>query len=332
MGDINPSVDCRFHLFLDRSRPRLQAPAMSSGDFNAELTLGPALIGTTLASYLFGCSVIQACGYYRRFPSDSTVLKTLVTTVMSLTLAHIVCVIWWTWMITVSSYGKPNEITIFTPSRGANLVITPFICYLVQLFFAFRLFRFSGSWFLAGICFIFGGISFVGTLVDAARALNRYSMGGDMNAQYWLTILTLVSGATCDLIITAGLVFHLRKQRALTKMSRTINLLDKLTIWSIETGLVTSINAILVTVFFSVQRTTFIWSALYIVLADVYTNTFLAALNSRASHIEHHITQGPVLSTFVAQAVIPNGSCDVASSDPSTPSMGRHKPTDLSLV
>lgn len=89
-----------------------------------------------------------------------------------------------------------------------------------QLFFAFRLFKFSGSWLLAIICVILGGTSFVGTLVDAARALNRGSMGGNMNAQYWLTVLSLVSGAMCDLIITAGLVFYLRKSRAVIKVSR----------------------------------------------------------------------------------------------------------------
>ncbi|KAI6000946.1 hypothetical protein F5J12DRAFT_244857 [Pisolithus orientalis] len=321
---------------------------MSSSSFNAELTLGPALVGTTLASCLFGCSVIQTFGYYRRFPSDSTIIKTLVGTIMLLTLAHIVCVIYWTWIVTVTAFGKPNEVTIFTPSRGANLVITPFICYLVQvrnldeqcsytelgsfhqLFFAFRLYRFSGSWLLSMICFVLGGISFVGTLVDAARALNRQSLEGNMNAQYWLTILTLVSGAMCDLIITTGLVFHLRKQRAKTKISRTIDLLDKLTVWSIETGLVTSINAVLVTISFSLQRTTFIWSALYIVLADVYTNTFLAALNSRTPHVEHDITQGAVLSTFIGQAAMSNVPCDAASSIPSTPSLIQHKPCDLS--
>ncbi|KAI5993111.1 hypothetical protein F5J12DRAFT_434551 [Pisolithus orientalis] len=303
---------------------------MSSSSFNAELTLGPALVGTTLASCLFGCSVIQTFGYYRRFPSDSTIIKTLVGTIMLLTLAHIVCVIYWAWIVTVTAFGKPNEVTIFTPSRGANLVITPFICYLVQLFFAFRLYRFSESWLLSMICFVLGGISFVGTLVDAARALDRQSLGGNMNAQYWLTILTLVSGAMCDLIITTGLVFHLRKQRAKTKISRTIDLLDKLTVWSIETGLVTSINAVLVTIFFSLQRTTFIWSALYIVLADVYTNTFLAALNSRTPHVEHDITQGAVLSTFIGQAAMSNVPCDAASSIPSTPSLIQHKPCDLS--
>ncbi|KAI6017122.1 hypothetical protein EDC04DRAFT_2576860 [Pisolithus marmoratus] len=195
---------------------------MSSG-FNAELTLGPALVGVALASGLFGCSIVQTYGYYRRFPLDPMVLKALVSVrcyTMLLTFAHIVCVVYWTWIMTVTSFGKPDEITISTSSRSANLVITPFICYLVQRFFAFRLFRFSGSWLLAGICSVLGGISFVGALVDAARVINWQSLGTNMDALYWLTTLTLVSGATCDLIITAGLTFHLRKQRALTKISR----------------------------------------------------------------------------------------------------------------
>ncbi|KIM57687.1 hypothetical protein SCLCIDRAFT_1121883 [Scleroderma citrinum Foug A] len=207
--------------------------------FNATVTLGPALIGTTVASFLFGCSVIQTYGYYKRFPSDFPILKSLVAVVMLLTFAHLVCIVYWTWTMTVSSYGHPNEITIFTTSRSVNVIITPFICYFVQLFFAFRLFKFSGSWLLAIICVILGGTSFVGTLVDAARALNRGSMGGNMNAQYWLTVLSLVSGAMCDLIITAGLVFYLRKSRAVIKVSRTIDMIDKLTLWSIETGLIT---------------------------------------------------------------------------------------------
>ncbi|KAI5993098.1 hypothetical protein F5J12DRAFT_786083 [Pisolithus orientalis] len=186
---------------------------MSSSSFNAVLTLSPALVGTTLASCLFSCSIIQTFGYYRQFPSDSTIIKPLqVATIMLLTLVHIVCVIYWTWMVTVAAFGKPNKVMIFTSSRGANLVITTFICYLVQLFFAFHLYRFSESWLLPTICSILGGISFVGTLINTARALSRQSLGGNMNAQYWLTILTLC---------------------AKTKISRTINLLDRLTVWSI---------------------------------------------------------------------------------------------------
>lgn len=57
---------------------------------------------------------------------------------------------------------------------------------------------------LAVICFVLGGISFVATLVDAERVLNRQSMRGGMDAQYWRSILTQVSGAACDLIIKNG--------------------------------------------------------------------------------------------------------------------------------
>ncbi|KAL4067489.1 hypothetical protein V8B97DRAFT_1873585 [Scleroderma yunnanense] len=290
---------------------------MSSSGFNADVTLGPALIGTTVASCLFGCSVVQTYGYYRRFPLDTLILKLLALHALSfyiltfprlLTLAHLICIVYWTWTMTVSSFGHPNEITIFATPRTVNLIITPFICYLVQLFFAYRLFKFSGSWLLAAVCIILGGISFVGTLIDAARALNRKSMHGNMNAQYWLTVLSLVSGAVCDLIITAGLVFYLRKRRAVIKVSRTIDLIDKLTIWSIETGLVTSINAVFVTIFFSIQRTTFIWIGLYMVLGDVYTNVFLAALNSRTPHVQHHFDPEPMLTTMVLQAAISNTS------------------------
>ena len=46
---------------------------------NAEVTLGPALLGTTVASCLFGCSLIQTYGYYKRFPSDFPILKSLVS-------------------------------------------------------------------------------------------------------------------------------------------------------------------------------------------------------------------------------------------------------------
>lgn len=252
---------------------------------------------------------------------------------MLLTFAHLVCIVYWTWTMTVSSYGHPNEITIFTTSRSVNVIITPFICYFVQLFFAFRLFKFSGSWLLAIICVILGGTSFVGTLVDAARALNRGSMGGNMNAQYWLTVLSLVSGAMCDLIITAGLVFYLRKSRAVIKVSRTIDMIDKLTLWSIETGLITSINAILVTIFFSVQRTTFIWIALYMVLADVYTNVFLAALNSRAPlvHDSYVVNSEPVLTTMVLRAAMPNtcsSSHDRVTDMTSTATSTNHEPKD----
>lgn len=267
---------------------------------NAEVTLGPALLGTTVASCLFGCSLIQTYGYYKRFPSDFPILKSLVSDDQSVLFIVnelyrlqrscetldvpwfrcSLCLGYWLlhiWFALFTGHGPWSSLPLkipmgsqFSPLPGlwissSLLSYATWYRYAIlrlsvdfgkrpcphQLFFAFRLFKFSRSWLLAIICATLGGISFGGTLADAARALNRGSMKGNMNAQYWLTVLSLVSGAMCDLIITAGLVFYLRKRRAAIKISRyakiclniaditvrvlhrTIDLLDKLTLWSI---------------------------------------------------------------------------------------------------
>lgn len=73
-SNISLSISRELH---SGSPPSLSShPPMS---FNAEVTLGPALVGTTAASCLFGCSVIQTYGYYKRFPSDFPILKSLVS-------------------------------------------------------------------------------------------------------------------------------------------------------------------------------------------------------------------------------------------------------------
>lgn len=279
--------------------------AMSSGGFNAELTLGPSLVGTIVASALFGCAAIQTQAYYRRFSSDPLLLKALVAALMLLTLAHILCIVHWTWTITVTHFGEPAAVAIFIPSRGANLVISAFIFSLVQLFFVYRLFSLSRHWLLAIICCILSGVSLVGMVIDAAIILH----GGNYNAESWLAVPSLACAASCDLVVTGSLVFYLRKKRGRRLPRTTVQLLDKLTRCSIGTGLVTSIIAVLVIVLFSLQRTTFVWVALYNVLSDVYTNTLLTSLNGR-----NLPGQDLVPTTLVFQTVL----CDVDLSCPSS--------------
>ncbi|KAG1778933.1 hypothetical protein EV702DRAFT_1195945 [Suillus placidus] len=247
----------------------------------AAMTIGPAVVGSMIASYLFGCSTMQTYTYYKRFPDDRRVFQILVAAVMMLTFAHIICIVYWTWTLTVTGCENPDGVTIFSSSRDANLILTPLISTLVQMFFIYRLFKFSGSKTVAAFCGILSMLNLTGTLVDAANALGVSTNRTAQNARNWLTILTLVAAAVCDLVITIGLVYFLQRERRRTKVHQTQNIADRLTLWAIETGLATSMSAILVIVYFCAMRNTFLWTAVYDVLADVYTNSFLAALNSR---------------------------------------------------
>lgn len=247
----------------------------------AAITIGPAVVGSMIAGYLFGCSTMQTYTYYKRFPGDRRVFQILVAVVMMLTFGHIICIMYWTWTLTVTGYENPDGVTIFSSSRDANIVLTPLISTLVQMFFIYRLFKFSGSRTIAAFCGILSILNLTGTLVDAAKALDISTNRTTENARNWLTILTLVAAAACDLVITIGLVYFLQRERRRTTAHKIHNIADRLTLWAIETGLATSMSSVLIIVFFCAMRDTFLWTAVYNILADVYTNSLLAALNSR---------------------------------------------------
>jgi hypothetical protein len=51
----------------------------------------------------------------------------------TLTFAHIICITYWTWTLTVTGCENPDGVTIFSNSRDANLILTPLISTLVQV-------------------------------------------------------------------------------------------------------------------------------------------------------------------------------------------------------
>ncbi|KAF9220373.1 hypothetical protein BS17DRAFT_348975 [Gyrodon lividus] len=283
---------------------------MADPEFNPELTIGPALIGAMIASFLFGCAVLQTYGYYRHFSSDPKVLKGLVAAVMLLTLGHIICVMSWMWSLVVTAFGEPNEITIFSKPRTGSIVLTPFISMLSQSFFIFRLFRLSHNIWLLLLCAILVVINLVGTLLNAVKTVDQSLLSDSPNSPSWLTVLILACGGACDLIITTGLVYNLRVRQSTSKsqLYRAANLFDKLTLWAIETGLITSITALVVLVFYCFMRDTFTWIGAFTMFAEIYANTLLAALNSRTAVRRHTF----VLTNFKRE---PSGEIQVSNPD-----------------
>lgn len=53
-------------------------------------------------------------------------------------------------------------------------------------------------------------------------------------------------------------------------------MIDRLVLWTIETGLITSLVAVLVISFFLAMKETYIWVGLYTILASVNGNSLLA--------------------------------------------------------
>jgi len=95
----------------------------------------------------------------------------------------------------------------------------------------------------------------------------------------WAVDTWLGSAACTDILVSFALVRLLMSQR--TDIQRTKTLIEKLIRWTVTTGMITSAWALLDLILFTSSESTLIHLLFNVVLAKLYANTLLAALNHR---------------------------------------------------
>ncbi|KAH8828600.1 hypothetical protein DL96DRAFT_1011915 [Flagelloscypha sp. PMI_526] len=245
-------------------------------------TLGALEIGDVFNVFLAGMVTIQAYYYYSRFPDDSKFLKWIVLAVWVSELAQTSTHLHVLYTLTVSHYGHPIAIVEPPKSLLSTVAIGGFSVALVQGFLAFRVYRFIKILPLALLCWILTVLRFVGCLAITANGIPMTSLE-DITVKWgWLLIVVHMIGLANDVLVTGGLCFSLvrSKRQARTKMKGAI---DKLIVWSLETGLITVLCSLLVVILFFTKRHNYVWIAIYSLSAKLYSNSLLAILNGRMS-------------------------------------------------
>ncbi|KAJ3888879.1 hypothetical protein GG344DRAFT_79360 [Lentinula edodes] len=137
-------------------------------------------------------------------------------------------------------------------------------------------FKFEGA-FLYYVARVFG----VPNASDLSLVLGNYA------------ILVNAIGATCDIVIACAMVFYLRQSR--TSIKRTNHLLRSITIFTVTTGIVSSVCAIMVLSMAAAYPGTNIELTFYFMLTRLYANSFLATLNVR-DHLRE-LGHGGIITT-----------------------------------
>jgi len=96
----------------------------------------------------------------------------------------------------------------------------------------------------------------------------------------WLVTVTLAIGACVDITIAILLCCHLFKERK-ASFQRTTKLIDRIILMTLQTGFLTSLLTIAVVVTFEAMMKSYVWVALYMCLARVFSNSLFATLNAR---------------------------------------------------
>ncbi|KAG2155077.1 uncharacterized protein EDB93DRAFT_1131124 [Suillus bovinus] len=242
--------------------------------------IGPVVLGALVNACLFGGLAIQTHVYYANFPKDHRGMKLTVAAILASQIAHVICVSATLWKVAVSGYGNPLTLSIFPLGADAAILFTAITGALVESSFAFRLWKLSKSLTLPlislALCLLAQSIALTMT-VKAFTMTDLLTFETDENR---LITLSLTSRLVCELTLTLSMVWYLRKQRSSTFASTT-TIIDRLVLWTLETGIITSLVVVFIMSFFLAMKHNYIWVGLYANLATVNANSLLASLNGR---------------------------------------------------
>ncbi|KAK0452576.1 hypothetical protein EV421DRAFT_2015389 [Armillaria borealis] len=243
-------------------------------------TFGAFLIGIIASSCLFGVTCTQTWYYYTRY-SDGIVLKALPC---HLLLCHTPL-----WGSAALAEG--------TWSVSLNVSITALIALLVYLYYARRIFHCCCNSFCSNYnlliysmqCRTTVYLSWLSSSFPLSVAWSpsrnqhvlhlKYFALFDRSTMASLIRASLTLYVVTDLLVAVLLSYFLHSSR--TGMKRTDTLINRLIVYAVHNGLITSVADIFVLAFNIAYPKNLVYLSIYQIVANLYSNSFLATLNAR---------------------------------------------------
>ncbi|KAH9921039.1 uncharacterized protein B0H18DRAFT_1121607 [Fomitopsis serialis] len=267
---------------------------------NLKTSLGSLVIGSLAATALSGIVMMQGILYFRMFGKDHLGMKLIVSSIILLDLLHTAML--WTadWMYLVAGFGDMNITNHVFWSAGVSIALTAMTTVIVHFFFTYRLFRLSkGNYFITVPMAIIALLR-VGSAFTTAGELKFL---GVLHTLPLAVTLGLVLSTALDIMITSGLCIFLRKSRSSGNGSsgRLDHILNSMTLYTIETGMVTCIATAISLIFWLAKPHALIYLGLHFAISKFYANSFLASVNARKLLRAQHVS----LSTSGSGALPP---------------------------
>ncbi|KZP20566.1 hypothetical protein FIBSPDRAFT_742198 [Athelia psychrophila] len=241
--------------------------------------MGATLIGVILASALWGVTCVQVWMYYTNYPKDPWHLKALVAAVFISDTVHeiLICHSIYTYLVT--NFGNGAELGIIVWSILIEVLFSVSIILRSRSFLALRVWKFSGkNMYITAVVVLLVVGEFISVLYYTGRAYNLKTYA-ELAALQGPSMTINALGAAGDVVIAVSLCTMLHKSR--TGFKRSDTMVKRLMLFTINTGLLTSICAIASLISIAASPNTFIYIAFFFMMGRLYSNTLMATLNAR---------------------------------------------------
>ncbi|KAI0668073.1 hypothetical protein C8Q78DRAFT_271034 [Trametes maxima] len=272
-------------------------------------TLGAIYLGLLAGMMLYGLTVHQTYRYYKLYPKDRLYIKALVIIIVVLETFHSVLwnIVGYHYLITEAM--NIRGLLLAHWSQKLCVIETGFAIFSCQSYYACRVYLIGPRYRWLVIPAVVSMVTGLGLAIAAGVEAFMYVQSvSDFEHVSWLVSSGYGLAVATDVILTSALVFVLRKSR--TSSRRANSVLHILTIYSINTGVLTSIFGVAVFVFALIIPGNLIYAGISIVGVKLYANSVLAVLNSRKS-IDNQFVSGFNESFSVVEG--PPRACSSAS-------------------
>jgi len=242
-------------------------------------TVGAVEIGILISIFLYGIYVVQAFIYSQADSKDKLWLKCLVVFVGILETAHTFCICFFLYHLTVTNYGVEATIAEASLALDFAATLSTWVGAVIQAFFAYRVKVLSGrllipviSWGLSLFRAALGVV--IGVTIFRSRSLIVYTAKYD-----WLNITVFSVSATIDVLNTTSICYCLFKCRS--AFARSSKMVDKIILYSIETGLITCLTALAMLGCAVAMPNNLIYIGVLTPYTKLFSNSFMASLNAR---------------------------------------------------
>ncbi|KAJ7749317.1 hypothetical protein DFH07DRAFT_557709 [Mycena maculata] len=309
------------------------APVVIPG-VNLPFVTGPFVLGFMWSYCLYGMLIVQVYMYFETFPKDRRGLKALVWTMFVLETVFTVFMTIAAWNAYGPGWGDPDTLSVVNWSYEPLPALNSILAALAQGFYVWRIWTLSvRKMYIALPIVVIGGV-----MLTQVVAAFYYDIVVTLEgrAVYELYVHSaevttwLAASAVADVLITLSLVLILYRRKRTAAIPQTVGLMNRLIRFSVETGCVTSVGALIELALWVACPKWNWYYIFFLTLGKLYSNTLMATLNCRA----------PVFRADLSATVIMQSSlfwCDVLD-EKSRPqsielgSMRESRATDVRVV
>ncbi|KAJ7188734.1 hypothetical protein C8R46DRAFT_29066 [Mycena filopes] len=251
--------------------------------FPLNLTLGPIIIGAYFTIFFFGLTCMQTLYYLKRFRDDIFLVKFTVISLWFLQLAYTCLICQGAYTMSVGDFGSTFAL-LYTPI-GLNLAVLmgSFTDHGVQAFFVARIYKATGALYLS--IFLWTVVLFLQS-ISLFLTIQEFRIDSiPIFGLRWKTLLTVLffGDATLDVVNALVLCFYLKIQSRSAFSQTTAQVLDRLVIYTLQTGLGTSLVALAAAISFRVAPNDYLWTMFFMALPGSFGSALLANVNNRNS-------------------------------------------------